>query len=180
MPVLFLWGLIERDAGLERLFGRNGMGARVWLGLGLLLAGTPVWADIYKCVDDQGRVTYTNSRVAKGCSALNRDLPVSSVPGPSSAGGKASGPDSATFPKVSDEAQRNRDGDRKRILTQELATEEKSLEDARKALAEQEAVRLGDERNYQKVLDRLQPFKDKVELHQRNVEALKRELGNLK
>jgi hypothetical protein len=157
------------------------MGVRAWLGVGLLLAGSAVWADIYKCVDDQGRVTYTNSRVAKGCSALNRDLPVSSVPGPQpGGGGKAAGSDSTTFPKVSDEAQRNRDSDRKRILTQELATEEKSLEEARKALAEQEAIRLGDERNYQKVLDRLQPFKDKVELHQRNVEALKRELGNLK
>lgn len=156
------------------------MGVRGWLGVGLLLAGGAVRADIYKCVDDQGRVTYTNSRVAKGCSALNRDLPVSSVPGPQPGGGRVTGSDSTTFPKVSDEAQRNRDSDRKRILTQELATEEQSLEEARKALADQEAIRLGDERNYQKVVERLQPFKDKVELHQRNVEALKRELGNLR
>jgi len=156
------------------------MQALIWLGFGLLVASTGARADVYKCTDDQGRVTYTNIRAAKGCTLLNRDLPVSSVPGPQGSGGKSSSTDSASFPKVSDEAQRSRDSDRKRILTQELATEEKAQEEARKALAEQEAVRLGDERNYQKVLDRLQPYKDKVELHQRNVDALKRELAGLR
>ena len=40
--------------------------------------------------------------------------------------------------------------------------------------------RRGDERNYQKVLDRLQPFKDKVDLHKRNIEALRREISGLR
>ncbi len=39
-------------------------------------------------------------------------------------------------------------------------------------------MRSGDERNYQKVLDRLQPYKDEVERHQKNVEALKKEINN--
>ncbi|MCC6658486.1 MAG: DUF4124 domain-containing protein, partial [Rhodocyclaceae bacterium] len=73
-----------------------------------------------------------------------------------------------------------RDNDRRKILDQELATEQKMLDEARKALAEQEAVRTGDERNYQRVLDRLQPYKDKVALHERNIEALKKEIGNLR
>ncbi|MBL8447537.1 MAG: DUF4124 domain-containing protein [Zoogloeaceae bacterium] len=137
-------------------------------------------ADIFKCVDDQGRVTYTNSRTSKGCSTLSRDLPVSSVPAPSSSSRSAPSTDGGAFPKVSEDTQRSRDSDRKQILNQELAAEERSLEAAKKALAEQEAVRYGDERNYQKVLDRLQPFKDKVELHQRNVDALKREIGALR
>lgn len=149
----------------------------VWLGL--LLAATGVRAEIYKCVDEQGRVTYSNSRLSpKGCSVLSSDQPVSSIP--------ASRPtprpavDSGSFPKVSAEAQRGRDGERRKILEQELLGEEKSLEEARKALAEQESVRYGDERNYQKVLDRLQPYKDKLELHQRNVEALKKEIAGIK
>ena len=66
------------------------------------------------------------------------------------------------------------------MLEKELLAEETALAEARKALAEQEAIRLGNERNYQKVLDRLQPYKDKVELHQRNVDALKKEIGSLK
>ena len=53
------------------------------------------------------------------------------------------------------------------------------LADARKKLTEQEAIRTGDEKNYQRVLDRLKPFQDTVEVHQKNVEALKRELVNL-
>jgi hypothetical protein len=40
-------------------------------------------------------------------------------------------------------------------------------------------VRYGNERNYARVLERLQPYKDNVDLHQKNVEALKRELANL-
>jgi hypothetical protein len=76
--------------------------------------------------------------------------------------------------------QKARDTDRRRILEEELATEQRALDGAQKQLTEQEAVRYGDERNYQKVLDRLQPFKDKVHLHERNIEALKREIGNLR
>jgi len=39
---------------------------------------------------------------------------------------------------------------------------------------------MGDEKNYARVLDRLQPYKDNVDLHQKNIEALKRELGNIR
>ena len=76
--------------------------------------------------------------------------------------------------------QRARDDSRRQVLEAELATEEGALTAAEQALAEQESVRMGDERNYQKVLDRLQPFKDKVELHKRNIEALRREISGLR
>ena len=56
----------------------------------------------------------------------------------------------------------------------------KNLEQAKKDLAEQEATRSGGERNYQKVLDRLQPLKDKVALHERNIEAVQKELSRLR
>jgi hypothetical protein len=70
--------------------------------------------------------------------------------------------------------------DRQReILESELKTEEALLAKAKQALAEQENVRMGDERNYAKVLERLKPFQETVELHEKNIAALKRELGNL-
>lgn len=137
----------------------------------------PAWADVYKCVDEDGHVTYTNTKPSPKakCSALSRDQRVSTVPGRS-----ANTPSPAGFPKVNSDVQKVRDNDRRRILEQELATEQNNLEQAKKELADQEAIRTGDERNYQRVLDRLQPYKDKVALHERNIEALKKEIGNLR
>jgi hypothetical protein len=134
-------------------------------------------ADVYKCVDEDGHVTYTNSKPSPKakCTTLSRDQRVSTVPGRA-----ASTPSPAGFPKVDGDTQKARDNDRRKILEQELAAEQKNLEQAKKDLAEQEAIRTGDERNYQRVLDRLQPYKDKVTLHERNIEALKKEIGNLK
>ena len=38
----------------------------------------------------------------------------------------------------------------------------------------------GDERNYQRVLERLEPFMNKVALHERNIEAIQKELAKLR
>jgi len=67
-----------------------------------------------------------------------------------------------------------------------LAAEEKNAEQAKKDLSEQEAIVLPNERmqggaiSGGKVQERLQPYKDKVALHQRNVEAIRKEIGNLR
>ncbi len=145
-----------------------------------LLAGASALAhaEVYKCIDSGGRVTYTNDRsLARNCVRLQADQAVSSVPAPRPGAGSAP---AAAFPRVSPADQRARDDSRRRVLENELSAEEGALGEAEKALAEQEAVRFGDERNYQKVLDRLQPFKDKVELHKRNIEALRREISGLR
>jgi chromosome segregation ATPase len=70
--------------------------------------------------------------------------------------------------------------ERRKSLESKLAAEQRALDDARKELAEQEAVRYGDERNYQRVLDRLQPYKERVEHHQEMVDSIQRELSNLR
>ena len=159
----------------------------VVLGLAALLSAAPAFADIYKCIDEGGHVTYTNAKVGgKGCSLLSRDQPVSSVPaGPAprpagASAGTSAAPGTASFPRVDAGTQRARDNDRRRILEDELSAEQASLATAQKDLADQESIRNGDERNYQRVLDRLQPYKDKVQLHERNIEALRREIANLR
>ncbi|HRP64592.1 MAG TPA: DUF4124 domain-containing protein [Thauera sp.] len=158
---------------------------RLFLLLLLATLSAPAWADIYKCTDADGRVTYTNDRtLGRGCVRLESDLPVSSVPAPVRRPAAAPAAPAATspgaFPRVSPNDQRSRDDARRQVLQSELATEETALAEAEKALAEQESIRHGDERNYQRVLDRLQPFKDKVELHKRNIEALRREISGLR
>jgi hypothetical protein len=132
--------------------------------------------EIFKCRTETGQVTYTNDRrqaEKQKCelvtSQINVAPPLAKPPARTPAG----------FPR---ETQRDSASARERqreILQKELASEEQALSKARQALAEQEAVRSGDERNYARVLERLQPYKESVETHQKNIEALKRELANL-
>ncbi len=144
-----------------------------------LLAST-AQADIYKCMDDSGHTTYTNGKPEAGqknCSLMTKDQPVSTAAPQKKA---SATPTPASFPKVDGDTQKSRDNDRRKILETELATETKALAAAKKELAEQEATRLGDEKNYQKFLDRVQPYKDKVALHERNIDALNKEIAKLK
>jgi len=158
----------------------------------LLAAATPlVHADVYKCVDGDGRITYTNNGTGSGgCTLLSTEQPVTSVPVPRAP--QASPP---AFPRVTPDAQRARDGTRRQVLDKELADEENALEEARTALAEEEERDAPEDRNIRRTTQdgrsyssinpakteaRLQPFRDKVELHQRNVEALKREISGLR
>lgn len=140
-------------------------------------------ADIWECLDANGNKRFTNIKSeAKGCKALHVP-PTNTVSAPRTklpATTKASKAAPPGFPTVDGETQKLRDNDRRRILDHELAAEQKLLEQARKDLAEQESMRLGSERNYQRVLDRLEPYKKKVKLHEDNVANLRRELAGAK
>lgn len=149
----------------------------------LWLAAAPAHAqDIYKCADADGRVTYSNVPT-KNCKKLSLD-PVNLAPATRSSAPRTASPGS--FPKVDEQTQKSRDGDRRRILDGELAAEQRNTEQAKKDLAEQEAIVLPNERmqggaiSGGKVQERLQPYKDKVALHQRNVEAIQKEIANLR
>ena len=85
------------------------------------------------------------------------------------AAGGGGHPHAANFPRVDKDTQKSRDDGRRRILEDELFSEEKGLSDAKAKLAEQEAVRNGDEKNYQRVLDRLKPYQEAVDRHERNM-----------
>lgn len=147
----------------------------------LLAMAAAAQADVmYQCVDEQGHKTFSNVKLSeKGVRCTAMDLgPATSVPVPQKPAAKTPSP--SGFPKVGESDQKARDNDRRRILESELAAEQKNLEQAKKELAEQEAIRTGDERNYQRVLERLEPFKNKVALHERNIEAIEKELAKLR
>jgi hypothetical protein len=149
----------------------------IGIAVGLALAA-PAWGDTYKCVDANGRPTYTNMKeetTGKSCSVVIREISV--VP---AARAPAVNRTPEGFPRVDPATQKSRDGARRRILEEELSGEEKALAQAKAELTEQEGIRNGDEKNYQKVLDRLQKYKDEVERHEKNVEALKKELSSAK
>ncbi|MGH8696704.1 MAG: DUF4124 domain-containing protein, partial [Burkholderiales bacterium] len=137
---------------------------------------------VWKCVEADGRAHYTNIKRetdGKQCTVVTKEVSVVSPPAPRSrpAAAEKAGSD---FPKVDRETQRTRDESRRRILEDELTAEEKGLIDAKAQLAAQEAVRYGDEKNYQRVLDRLKPYQDAVERHARNISALRKELAGLR
>ena len=151
--------------------------AAVALVLAALVAGTAHAqgaTEIWKCKGTDGKWTYTNDRNEAEklkCETVTRQVnvaPATKAPA-----------NSTGFPKESAE-QRASARDRQRaVLEKELATEQTALAKAKQDLAAQEAIRSGDERNYARVEQRLQPYKDSVETHEKNIEALKRELTNL-
>ena len=147
-----------------------------------LMLSSGLYAEIYECMEPDGNKLFTDNvktAKAKGCKAMNLGPPNTVTVPASKPQGKAVATPS-NFPRVDTDTQRQRDSDRRRILEQELGNEERLLGQARKELAEQESVRLGSERNYQRVLDRLEPYKKKVKLHEDNVASLKRELAGAK
>ncbi len=155
-----------------------------WLHLTLMLAiasiAVPARAETCKYVDDEGRVIYSNTpssppKGAKVVRCFSDPAPRPAPQEPSPQPGAREG-----FPKVDGQTQKKRDDERRRILENELANEQQQLESARQKLGEQEAIRTGDERNYQRYLDRVQPFRDVVANHERNIEAIRREISNLR
>ena len=145
------------------------------------LSVTCAHAEIYKHIDESGRVTYSNIPI-KGAKKLDLD-PVGVVPAAKvkSAGAPAS-PSPASFPKVDTDTQKARDGMRHKILEEELAAEFKLLAESRQTLAEAEAAR-GDKDASKlpaKYLERLQQLRDNMSLHVKKIQALKIEIANLK
>jgi len=138
-------------------------------------------ATIWSCRDKDGRTHVTNLRedtLGKECRVI-RQTRVQVVPSPARAAKPASKAAPTTFPKEDSQARASARERQREILERELEQEQKLLDQARKELGEQEAVRYGNERNYARVLERLQKYKDAVDLHEKNVESLKRELANL-
>jgi hypothetical protein len=146
----------------------------------VVLLPTALHAEIYECVDENGNRRFTNIKAeARGCRVLNIG-PTNTVPPPAKSAPKTPSAASGNFPKVDAQTQQQRDVDRRTILEQELASEQKLLEQAKKELADQEAVRYGNERNYQRVLDRLDPYKKRVKLHEDNIANLRKELASIR
>ena len=129
---------------------------------------------LYRCVDENDHFTYTNHKHStRKCTVMSTDSSRSTAAQPARRTEVAK-VSPADFPKVSSETQRNRDSDRRYILEQELRSEQKNLEDARKTLATQLSAKASP------APDQLQPYRDRMALHERNVDALRREISNLK
>lgn len=159
---------------------------------------------IYRCEGPDGVVEYTNApgslqngrkcRIAElapittipaprlpSGSAVPRPAPAAVPAAPSAAPGAARGvPASEASPRVDPAVQKARDSDRRRILEDELRKEQSRLGEVRAEFNNGEPERRGDERNYQKYLDRVQRLKDEIARSEANIDALRRELAALR
>jgi hypothetical protein len=146
---------------------------------------------VYKCVDKNNRVEFTDIN-KPGCKVL--DLPgyVASTPAPApravpavtmrQGAGRPAGaaPNPAGFPRVDGATQKARDDDRRAILEDELRAEERKLADLKRDFNNGEPERQGNEKNYAKYQERVAQMRDNIGRSEKNVEALKREIANIK
>ncbi len=152
----------------------------------LLIAGLAQAQDskpVYRCPGPP--VLYTDAMSAteakeKGCRVIE-GTPVTVVPAtrPRTPPAGASGPARNGEGRVDPADQRARDTDARRILSEELRKEEDRLAGLKKDFNNGEPERRGDERNYQKYLDRVAEMKAAIQRKEGDVAALKRELAKL-
>ena len=144
-------------------------------------------AEIYKHVDADGRVTYSNVKT-KGAKKLELEPTDTSFGGDSNEPKTKSKPSKtatpASFPKVDAGTQNQRDGARKQVLNSELEEERKALDEAKKAFeaasAQPEFSRGPDGktfRNNGKFDEKMKPFQADIDAHQRNIQLLEKEIG---
>lgn len=81
--------------------------------------------------------------------------------------------------RVDPAAQRARDSDARRILSEEARREEERLVELRKEYNNGEPERRGDERNYQRYLDRVAEMKAALQRKEADIAAIRRELSKL-
>ena len=155
-------------------------------------------AEIYKYVDPAtGAVEYTNQpkkgavRMSSGDTLSemgtgNKAAKNKAVPGAATASGRtlnASNNASAgtAMASVDSGTQRTRDGTRRQVLADELASEEKLLNEARSSFNEGKPLPMADEGfGSPKYIDRVKQLEKTLRVHGRNVVSLKQELANLK
>ena len=129
----------------------------------LCLSPVLAQAEIYKAIDADGHVTYSSSPIKGGKKIVLEPLPTAPA-----ARARATPQD---FPRVDGATQRGRDDTRRKILQDELSTESGLLEESRKNLKAAEAAR---------DKEKLGALAEQVDLHQKNIDALKTELSKLK
>ena len=142
-------------------------------------AGTEMQT-IWRCVDTSGKTHVTNVKdetAGKDCKVIQSQR-VTVMPPLASPRGASKSP--SGFPRESSGERANARDRQKAALESELASEEALLAKAKAELSEQESIRNGDEKNYARVLERLQKYKDNVELHAKNADELRKELGKLR
>ena len=135
---------------------------------------------LYRCPGNDYRNTITAREAEKmGCRKVE-GAPVTVIQSTRPRTGPATTTaTAASGVKVDPVAQRQRDSDARRILENELKSEEAKLAAMEKEFNGGQPDRLGDEKNYQKYLDRVADMRSAIERKQIDIAALRREIQKL-
>jgi hypothetical protein len=159
-----------------------GIAATVLGGLAWAQASAPS-ANVYRCPGPP--VLYTDAMSVteareKGC-RLVEGTPITVIQMPRPRAGVAAPASAARAAdsKVDPSAQRQRDADARRILEDELRREEEKLAALKLEYNNGEPERRGEERNYQRYLDRVSSLKASITRTDSDIAAIKRELAKI-
>ncbi len=147
---------------------------RIALIMLLLVLPHQAWAEIYKFVDENGLVTYTNMpRPGSKPQMVIPDIPRTSDPKAAPDKKSRSNIRSATpgyFPRVDSSTQSKRDDMRRQLLVEELRSEERNLAASRAELAANSRQPGAD----------IVKLTDAVRTHEKNIQMLNKELSHIR
>ena len=148
--------------------------------LSCLILTAPAQADIYKYVDENGQVTFTDV-YKKGAKRV--DLPGAPMPLPArdkSSRRASYTPSPADFPRIDPGTQKRRDDVRRQVLQDEISSERRSADEARRQLTLGERPQPGERVTDTSYLNRVKNLRNAVQQHEQNITDIQRELANLK
>jgi len=133
----------------------------------------------YICPGNVFTNTITKADADKqGCVAKEAQQPAI-IPAPRPRPVASPGGPPASSSKVDPSDQKDRDSDARRILQDELAKSQSQLDALNKEYNNGQPERQGNEKNYQKYLDRTADLKAQITRIEADIDALKRELAKL-
>jgi hypothetical protein len=149
------------------------------IALAAALAAPPAHATICKYIDADGNVVYSNVAPGKGLRKLSCEIADDGPQRPSGTARASTTP--STFPRVEPETQKSRDEKRRKVLDDELASEQKLLGEARDAYDNGAPPPLpGEKSDAEKYRQRIARLRQTVQVHARNVDALRKEIATIR
>jgi len=125
-------------------------------------------SSVYKQIDEHGNVTYSN---IPSNNAKRVDLPpIVVVPAVDSKDIDERITKRREFAKIEEQREQ---------IESKIAEEEKRLNEIKNEYKDGVPDRLGSERNYQRYLDRVERLKEEINVREKNLSILKKELQNL-
>jgi hypothetical protein len=137
---------------------------------------------VYLCMNKDGSREYKNTGDTRGCRKVEMEG-ITVVPAPTRAAQTMAAKPAAmpaAFPRIDGDKQKQLDEERRQILQEEMKAEEQKLMLLQTEYNEGAPARLAAEQNDAQYQGRVALLQEDIHRTEKNIEALKRELGKLR